>query len=145
DVRPPQASAPVAAASGAPAPASPASAAPTPADPPSGSRAPASGTGSGPAPGAGAVPGAFTPPPSWESLQQGFRDAPTGSDDALAEEEPVHSHRYTWLHMVVLVLLAFVLGMVVWMVINRDGPPTSQGTDQPQSQVVTSLVAPYRL
>ena len=49
------------------------------------------------------------------------------------DEEPAR-HPYTWLHMIVLVVVAFILGMLIFMVIMEDDSPgTDTGAGQPQS------------
>ncbi|MBX9246074.1 hypothetical protein ICW40_14825 [Actinotalea ferrariae] len=59
------------------------------------------------------------------------RDAEPELDDEAGTQapEPVRAHPYTWLHMIVLVVVAFVLGMLIFMVVMRDAPP-ADGTGQ---------------
>jgi hypothetical protein len=40
-------------------------------------------------------------------------------DDPEIEDDVVH-HPYTWLHMIVLVVVAFILGMLIFMVVSQD-------------------------
>ncbi|WP_156968422.1 hypothetical protein [Cellulomonas bogoriensis] len=50
-------------------------------------------------------------------------------DDEFEEDsEEEATHPYSWLHVIVLVLVAFVLGMLIYMVLlNDDGAPSSAG------------------
>ena len=56
-------------------------------------------------------------------------DAPTGDlqqDDADGRQDAPRAHPYTWLHMIVLVLVAFVLGMLIFMIVMNDAGPGSE-------------------
>lgn len=55
----------------------------------------------------------FTPAP--------FPTTTTSVEDVDDEEYDAPRHPYSWLHMVVLVLVAFVLGVLIYMVMSRDG------------------------
>jgi|GEM_PF-2487345 len=67
--------------------------------------------------------------PRWGSV--GWKPAPSAqaaptTPDAVGDEEPeeeVARHPYTWLHMIVLVVVAFILGMLIFMVIMQDDSP----------------------
>lgn len=57
-------------------------------------------------------------------------------DDDWDEDEPEGS--YTWLHYIVLVVVAFVLGLLVWRLLLA-GPDESFQTDQEAAAAVTTL------
>lgn len=63
-------------------------------------------------------------------------EAPVEDDDEDDWEEPESS--YTWLHYIVLVVVAFVLGLLVWKLL-LDGPDESFQTDQQAATAVTTL------
>ncbi|SDD66616.1 hypothetical protein SAMN05216410_3673 [Sanguibacter gelidistatuariae] len=52
-----------------------------------------------------------TPPPAAERLEA---DGDEDEDDDLDDDEP--DHKYTWLHYLILVAVAFVLGLIIWKV-----------------------------
>ena len=48
-----------------------------------------------------------------------------------SDASPVHSvrpHPYSWLHLVALIVVAFVLGMLIFMVVMQD-PPESPAVE----------------
>ena len=49
-------------------------------------------------------------------------------------------HPYTWLHMIVLVLVAFVLGMLIFMLIKRDAPEAAPDAQGPAEITTSALV-----
>lgn len=63
--------------------------------------------------------------------RQAAPEPPEPVDEPVTEAaEPVEEHRqrpYTWLHMIVLVLVAFVLGMLIYMVVMKDTKPDVGG------------------
>ena len=69
--------------------------------------------------------GSVAPGQGWTPAQTSTRGEPAPEDD----EEPDESitelprHPYTWLHMIVLVLVAFVLGMLIFVVLLEDSEP----------------------
>jgi hypothetical protein len=86
--------------------------------------------------GSGVVESAAPSVPRWGNVTpgQGWAPAPSptpvgavaSADEApdaddVADELP--RHPYTWLHMIVLVLVAFVLGMLIFVVLLRDSDP----------------------
>ena len=66
------------------------------------------------------APAPWTPTPA-------SQDQPVGDDPTEPEidgERPHPAHPYTWRHMVVLVLVAFVLAMLITMVVQNDASPS---------------------
>lgn len=61
---------------------------------------------------------------------------------AVQDPEPTRRAMYTWLHMIVLVLVAFVLGMLVWMIINRDAPGATENAAGPSTGVMAAVDTP---
>ena len=90
------------------------------------------------------VPGAITPPESGESALPrwgnvgGGQWSPTPTFDAASvapeqadtdeELDEAPHHPYTWLQMIILVLVAFILGMLIFMVVMQDPKPSAAGT-----------------
>lgn len=70
-------------------------------------------------------------PTGWDPTPLAGAERSVEHDDASElAEEPARHHPYTWLHMIVLVLVAFVLGMLIFMVVMRDAPdPGATGAD----------------
>jgi hypothetical protein len=58
----------------------------------------------------------------WDPTPLAGAEEPFEDDEAETAGEPASHHPYTWLHMIVLVLVAFVLGMLIFMVVMRDAP-----------------------
>ena len=79
--------------------------------------------------------GDHCPPPTFP--QRGSADsplsggviAPAAPEQADTDEEldEAPDHPYTWLHMIVLVLVAFILGMLIFMVVMQDPKPSAAG------------------
>src|SRR5690606_16606877 len=95
------------------------------------------GTGWTPAPETGTA----TPPGGQRATEVTATVAPVVTadedDDEDLDDEDLPRHPYTWLHMIALVLVAFVLGMLIFMVVLKDaGPSDPQGAAQ-----VTEVVA----
>jgi hypothetical protein len=89
--------------------------------------------------------------PRWDSVApgQGWSPTPVAGDRPRTEERPaaaertpattateeeadeavdeVPRHPYTWLHMIVLVVVAFVLGMLIFVVLLNDNDAGTQG------------------
>jgi hypothetical protein len=59
-------------------------------------------------------------------------------DDPEIEDDVVH-HPYTWLHMIVLVVVAFILGMLIFMVVSQDDPAAAAAAGV-ESHVVVGWV-----
>lgn len=58
------------------------------------------------------------------------QDAAVVPDDDEVRHLPPRAHPYTWLHMIVLIVVAFVLGMLIFMVVTQDdGAAGAQGVD----------------
>jgi len=90
------------------------------------------------------VPGAIAPPesgesalPRWGNVGGGqwsptptFDAAPAAPEQADTDEEldEAPHHPYTWLQMIILVLVAFILGMLIFMVVMQDPKPSAAGT-----------------
>jgi hypothetical protein len=51
-----------------------------------------------------------------------FGVAPTPEPLLDEPEDEAPRHPYTWLHMIVLVLVAFILGMLIYMAVSQDDP-----------------------
>ncbi len=64
-------------------------------------------------------------------------DAHSDEDEKPDEAETAHSHPYSWIHWVALVLVAFVLGVIIMMVINRDAASGTSNASQVAAVVVT--------
>ncbi|WP_182111521.1 hypothetical protein [Actinotalea sp. JY-7876] len=63
-----------------------------------------------------------------EDAASAVAEAPDHED---ATPEPPRAHPYTWLHMIVLVAVAFVLGMLIFMVGMRESAPTDGAEPAP--------------
>ncbi len=59
-------------------------------------------------------------------------------DEDLDEEEIELDHSYTWLHYMILVAVAFVLGMVIWKV-ALDSEPANPGSETEATSVSVSV------
>ncbi|CAL8972443.1 MAG: hypothetical protein BGO38_12805 [Cellulomonas sp. 73-145] len=58
------------------------------------------------------------------------------------DDEPVaRRHPYTWLHLIVLVIVAFVLGFLVVALWNHGRPSGSSGAEGTSSHSVVSVLA----
>ncbi len=64
-------------------------------------------------------------------------DAHPDEDEELDEAETAHTHPYSWIHWVALVLVAFVLGVIIMMVINRDAASGTSNASPVAAVVVT--------
>ena len=78
--------------------------------------------GSGPLPRWGSVggSGAWSPTPAYVPNGQAPAGPITGPQPEDDEEDSERRHPYTWLHMIVLVLVAFVLGMLIFMLLIKN-------------------------
>lgn len=99
-----------------------------------------------PAPAAPATPSADPEAaPRWGSLgwkpASGPQAAPVAHEPEVDDEHEEESarHPYTWLHMIVLVVVAFILGMLIFMVIMQDDSPGT-GAAKPQGAGVLEVV-----
>ena len=95
------------------------------------------GTGWSPTPSNGpngqAPAGPVSPPPAALNGARPDHDRDDEDDDA------PHRHPYTWLHMIVLVLVAFVLGMLIFMLVIKDA--TENGAAGPAGQISAAAIA----
>jgi hypothetical protein len=69
------------------------------------------------------------------------RPAPPADLDDEDDEPVARRHPYTWLHLIVLVIVAFVLGFLVVALWNRGRPSGSSGAEGPSSHSVVSVLA----
>jgi len=73
--------------------------------------------------GAPSAPSAGPAQPGWESPGEAGAAMPTwgrlgiSPEEVAEQEEPEPQHGYTWLHMIVLSLVAFVAGLLVWLLL----------------------------
>ncbi|WP_374205031.1 hypothetical protein, partial [Actinotalea sp. C106] len=80
--------------------------------------------------GPGSVPGgAGAPQPTETGGEAGRGEEPDGTSP--------RTHPYTFLHMLVLVLVAFVLGMLIFMVVVNEPPDANAAGPAPQSTTHT--------
>lgn len=92
----------------------------------------------------------FTQAPRWDAITAGAGSATT-SDPALREERDDDEdedyddsdHKYTWLHYVILVALAFVLGLILWKVALEGESGAASALPAPSS--ASSTAAPAAL
>ena len=73
--------------------------------------------------------GSITPGEGWTPTQHPAPAREAGREDEADEEDLAEAprHPYTWLHMIVLVLVAFVLGMLIFVVLLNDSGAATQG------------------
>ncbi|MCU1433049.1 MAG: hypothetical protein JWP95_2154, partial [Actinotalea sp.] len=99
----------------------------------------------------GAVPtwGHVTAPSGWSpapgaSASSEDRVEPADAAPAGTAVSPAPQHDqvrpYSWVHMIVLVLVAFVLGMLIYLVVINDAPPAAGAV--PAGQTQTTDAAP---
>ncbi|GAA1404526.1 hypothetical protein GCM10009600_14660 [Oerskovia paurometabola] len=56
------------------------------------------------------------------------RGAEDDEDDEVDERPP--GHAYTWLHYLILIAVAFVLGLLIWKLLLGEGPSTAEPAAQ---------------
>ncbi|MCB7137973.1 hypothetical protein [Cellulosimicrobium marinum] len=69
------------------------------------------------------------------------RDEEEGADEHDETPEEVRGPSYTWLHYLILVAVAFVLGLLVWELISQDDPGPATEALAPATVVTTDPVA----
>ncbi|MCL3860561.1 hypothetical protein [Actinotalea sp. K2] len=105
------------------------------------------------------MPDPDPPTPDWPTVEPATTSGPVfptlpaqrptqGDHD---DEQEVHEddtsgrrHPYTWFHMLALIVVAFVLGMLIFMLILRDSPPTAAPTDATAAAILALDVTDQR-